>query len=183
MGGQRVLVWDYFTGDVIDAETGEVVDRIYVASPQRWSGPDVRVRREAPVRLSEETRAWLRLTGRVRGRGLVVSEEGFRTYVESGKRVKVFTKPVPSASPLVRKVLEEVVSKYPRLKCRTERYRFLAAEVLTLIAVHGRIPRGALGKLARKYGVKRQALSFFVCRLRKLPYFDLIVQEVREVIE
>lgn len=37
-GADRVLVWDWRTGDVIDASTGEVVDRIYVYPHPREPG-------------------------------------------------------------------------------------------------------------------------------------------------
>ena len=54
------LVWDYRTGDVINAETGEVVDRIYVASPT--DGVERKVELRERVHCSALTRFRFRVT-------------------------------------------------------------------------------------------------------------------------
>jgi len=54
------LVWDYRTGDVINAETGEVVDRIYVASPT--DGVERKVELRERIHCSALTRFRFRVT-------------------------------------------------------------------------------------------------------------------------
>ena len=69
------LVWDYRTGDVINAETGEVVDRIYVASPTDGVERKVELRERVHCsaltrfrfRVTDPTALQLRKLGRVKG--------------------------------------------------------------------------------------------------------------------
>ena len=59
----RQLIWDFRTGDVIDAESGVVVDRIYLPPQQCSNGEDLRrnLKLRAAVRFSRETKLFLRV--------------------------------------------------------------------------------------------------------------------------
>lgn len=180
------LVWDFRTGDVVDVETGVVVDRIYVLQLPKLdtNTTQVGLRRFRGPRLSKETEVWLRISREVRrsGKDLSISVEGLREFISSGgsRRVRTLEKPLPARpEPLVDKVVREVLPKYPRLNCRTLRVKYLIGSILTLMV-------GGKGinaeELAAKYGTSKAYVLKVLRKLRKLPYLTQVLKEVEEVV-
>ncbi len=180
------LVWDFRTGDVVDAETGVVVDRIYILQPPKVNVDATYMvsRRFKGPGLSKETKAWLRIYKEARksGKNLSISVEGFREFISSGgsRRVRTLEKPLPARpEPLVDKVVREVLPKYPRLNCRTLRVKYLIGSILTLM-VRGEEINAE--ELAAKHGASKAYVLKVLRKLRKLPYLAQVLKEVEEVV-
>ena len=180
------LVWDFRTGDVVDVETGVVVDRIYISQPPKVNVDTTYIvsRRFKSPGLSKETKTWLRIYKEARKsrKNLSISVEGFRDFISSGgsRRVRTLEKPLPARpEPLVDKVVREVLPKYPRLNCRTLRVKYLIGSILTLMV-------GGKGinaeELAAKYGTSKAYVLKVLRKLRKLPYLAQVLKEVEEVV-
>ncbi len=186
MGYPR-LVWDFRTGDVIDIETGVVVDRIYILQPPKVNVDATYMvsRRFKGPGLSKETKAWLRIYKEARksGKNLSISVEGFREFISSGgsRRVRTLEKPLPARpEPLVDKVVREILPKYPRLNCRTLRVKYLIASILTLMANGKRIN---VKELVIKHGASKIHVRRMLRELRSLPYLSQVLKDVKEVVK
>lgn len=144
-----IYIYDYCEGYVIDASTGEVVDRIFDYSPQGYvsEGESVNrfVRRSCLGRRSVKLRLY-RKAKRFEERGFVVDysrlfSSGFKRSVLHEKSVKaeVFFNHTGLLGEL-EEVLREVGEKAPQLLTRSRRSQLVLAYVIRELKA-GRKPR------------------------------------------
>ena len=182
----KQLIWDFRTGDVIDAESGVVVDRIYLPPQQHSDGEDLRrnLKLGAAVRFSRETKLFLRLLRKKsrqrKLRGCVVDGEALERFAATGRQVKVLVRPLPRELPeSVKRIIEEVLPKYPRLGSRTLRGKVAIAYVLERLA-RG-LPVDA-AKIAEDCGTAKATVYRLAKELKQVPYLSALLDEVRKVL-
>jgi hypothetical protein len=141
----RILIYDYQEGYVIDAETGEVVERIYDYSPpsrgdacSRGAERDARQRREfksSYERYKEHCRVY-REARRLEERGFVVDYSrlftvGFKNSLRKRMSVAVEQRfRELGLLPELEEILEEIGEKAPHVLARSRRAQLLIAYAL-----------------------------------------------------
>ena len=180
------LVYDFVRGDVIDSDTGLVVDRVYVSRPVRAleEGSGLRERVKGSVVLRPETRLWLKLMEKRKGNAklakAVIKSGRLEAAVKGGRQVRVFEVPLPTEpGELLRKIVNEVLPKYPTLNSRTLRAKYVVAAVL-LNEVRGEGVSAAV--IAERFGTSRTHVWRVMRELRALPYRERVINDVRKVV-
>jgi len=166
-------VWDYRTGDVIDVMTGEVIDRIYVSYMFRSITDDeikrTRSHKSFYYMLRPETRAFLRNSNSIK-------------YVtqQSESKSKDILENVPYN---IRVIIDLVIDKYPVLKSRTARCRAAIAYILYFLAKYNSVSAAHKRRIARECDVARSYVDSLIRQVKKLPYANSLIREVRSLID
>jgi uncharacterized Zn finger protein (UPF0148 family) len=156
--GSRNLVWDYSRGEVICADCGSVIDRIYVADNAMTATleevKDTRRYRGTP-HISRATKEYLRLLKRIKGsrrlsKRAVIDPKNFMEYIDGRRgRVKTVKVGITDTHLLtdthVSKVLK-IINKYPRLNSRTDRAKIALALIAIGMATKSRLEIRSLSR-------------------------------------
>lgn len=159
------LIWDYRTGDVICASTGEIVDRIYLYSSIKEEGEKAE-RAKVLNRVPESYRAFKSIAKK----GFVVNENAFIKFMNSGNQVMVLEHPL---TPKLRRMLEkddELKRAYKMvegiMRGRTFRAKVAAAMLIA--------KDSSVVKVAEETGLSPE----HVARLRKMLMKKLLKEQI-----
>ena len=189
------LVWDYRTGDVINAETGEVIDRIYVASPtDGFERGDLELRER--IHCSALTRFRFRVTDptalQLRKLGLGRSANNSLLKGNENRLYRAYKIVVGYLSQLKRlsrndyDVIEGVVrdaaeaSKYCRVK---EKELVIAAAAIVMAARLSGIHVDAV-KVSKDLGINPNEVLHALRKLSvkyRVSRYGLVISELRKV--
>ena len=144
--GSTNVIWDEERGEVVCMDCGSVIDRIYVLREDFRVEDSRPSRSRGSVRLSKTTKEFLKLLDRVKSskklKGkAVIDTTNFFDYVNGRRgRVKIIKLSTPYLRNLEKdkdiSVVLELISKFPRLKSRTDRAK-VALAMLTISLVKG----------------------------------------------